>query len=226
MMHLMGLPHDFEIMDQEFFSSNSKRQTTINMIAQNVPVNTAKDFADQVKLFCQGKLEMSNSEFLKQDNTTRTCINTFPLIKNKLPTFLSSKKVLQKYRNMQVNKGSFGKRRAVWTTNANKKSYRKSNDERAQQHINIRNTLADITSYSKKRQEMYSRLNLSSIPLSHSPQKRRPVNPLSFVRTLNNTKQQKQINDYNANQPFSTQKKKGTSPNKPRKKNSRCGHCE
>merc|ERR1719319_2166685 len=45
MMHIMGLPHDFEI----------DHVKNINHIAQNVPVNTAKDMADEVKLFCEGQ---------------------------------------------------------------------------------------------------------------------------------------------------------------------------
>ena len=36
---------------------------------QNVPVHTAKDWADEVKLFCEGKLKMTSHSFIKQDNT-------------------------------------------------------------------------------------------------------------------------------------------------------------
>ena len=43
---------------------------------QNVPVRTAKDWADEVKLFCQGKLKMTKYSFMKQDNTTHTIIST------------------------------------------------------------------------------------------------------------------------------------------------------
>merc|ERR1719319_39510 len=64
MMHIMGLPHDFEI----------DHVKNINHIAQNVPVNTAKDMADEVKLFCEGKLPLTGYSFLKQDNMTRTIV--------------------------------------------------------------------------------------------------------------------------------------------------------
>jgi site-specific DNA-cytosine methylase len=63
MMHLMGLPHDFEINNVKNF----------NHIAQNVPVHTAKDWADEVKLFCEGKLPMTDYSFIKQDNISQ-CI--------------------------------------------------------------------------------------------------------------------------------------------------------
>ena len=39
---------------------------------QNVPVHTAQDWADEVKLFCEGKLEMTNYSFMKQDNMTKS----------------------------------------------------------------------------------------------------------------------------------------------------------
>ena len=64
MMHLMGMPHDFEI-------DNVKN---INHIAQNVPVHTAKDWADEVKLFCLGKLKMTAYTYMKQDNITQETI--------------------------------------------------------------------------------------------------------------------------------------------------------
>ena len=66
MMHLMGMPHDFEIDTVK----------NIKHIAENVPVHTAKDWADEVKLFCQGKLKMTKYSFMKQDNTTHTIIST------------------------------------------------------------------------------------------------------------------------------------------------------
>ena len=66
MMHLMGMPHDFEI----------DAIKNIKHIAQNVPVRTAKDYADEVKLFCRGKLKMTKYSFMKQDNTTHTIIST------------------------------------------------------------------------------------------------------------------------------------------------------
>ena len=66
MMHLMGMPHDFEI----------DAVKNIKHIAENVPVHTAKDWADEVKLFCEGKLKMTKYSFMKQDNTTHTIIST------------------------------------------------------------------------------------------------------------------------------------------------------
>ena len=59
MMHLMGLPHDFEI---DYAKKN------INHIAQNVPVATAQDWADEVVKFCRGECEMTEFTFMKQDN--------------------------------------------------------------------------------------------------------------------------------------------------------------
>ena len=47
---------------------------TINLyFFQNVPVHTAKDWADEVKLFCEGKLPMTDYSFIKQDNISQ-CI--------------------------------------------------------------------------------------------------------------------------------------------------------
>lgn len=64
MLHLMGMPHDFEIQDA--------RQ--VNHIAQNVPVRTAQDMADEVKKFINGELKMTQYKFMKQDNTTQKVI--------------------------------------------------------------------------------------------------------------------------------------------------------
>jgi len=59
MMHLMGLPHDFEI---------EHGKQNINHIAQNVPVATAQDWAEEVVKFCRGECEMTEFTFMKQDN--------------------------------------------------------------------------------------------------------------------------------------------------------------
>lgn len=64
MLHLMGMPHDFEIQDS--------RQ--VNHIAQNVPVRTAQDMADEVRKFCEGELKMTQYKFMKQDNTSQKII--------------------------------------------------------------------------------------------------------------------------------------------------------
>jgi len=74
MMHLMGLPHDFEI----------DHPKNINHIAQNVPVNTAKDWADEVKLFCEGKLPLTDYSFLKQDNMAQTIVTGIKLGQQKI----------------------------------------------------------------------------------------------------------------------------------------------
>ena len=57
MLHLMGLPNDFTISDIK----------DINHIAQNVPVTTAADFTNEVVKFINGKLKLSEYNFLKQN---------------------------------------------------------------------------------------------------------------------------------------------------------------
>lgn len=64
MLYLMGLPLDFEI----------KSPSQVNHIAQNVPVTTAMDMADEVKKFCKGEAKMSNYTYLKQDNMSQKII--------------------------------------------------------------------------------------------------------------------------------------------------------
>lgn len=58
-MHMMGLPHDYILM-------GGRRD--INKIAQNVPTCTAKFVTEQAQKFIQGKLKLSNSTYIKQDN--------------------------------------------------------------------------------------------------------------------------------------------------------------
>ena len=65
-LHLMGFPHDFEIQ--------SVKQ--LNHIAQTVPVNTARDWTEQVITFCQGNTKLFGSQFVKQDNVTRQIIQS------------------------------------------------------------------------------------------------------------------------------------------------------
>jgi len=69
LLHLMGMPHDFEIDDVK----------NMNHICQNVPVNTAKDVANEVVKFCKGESEMTKFKFLKQDNVRRRLMETEPL---------------------------------------------------------------------------------------------------------------------------------------------------
>ena len=61
MLHLMGLPLDFGI----------EHSGQVNHIAQNVPVRTAQDVADEVKKFCRGEAKMTNYTFMRQDNTNQ-----------------------------------------------------------------------------------------------------------------------------------------------------------
>ena len=46
---LMGMPHDFEL----------DHVKNINHVCQMVPVNMARDWADEVVKFCRGELELS-----------------------------------------------------------------------------------------------------------------------------------------------------------------------
>ena len=75
LMHIMGMPHDFQL-------ENLKN---INHICQNVPVMTAKDYADEVVKFCQGRSQMTQYVFMRQNNMSRrntgmeTKINTEPI---------------------------------------------------------------------------------------------------------------------------------------------------
>lgn len=59
MMHLMGLPHDFELLEPK---------KNWNHIAQNVPLKTAKYVGTEIKKHLEGKLLISGIPFLKQNN--------------------------------------------------------------------------------------------------------------------------------------------------------------
>lgn len=61
-MWLMGLPHDFNL---------TKENRVWNHIAQNVPVNTAAYYTDQVIKYVNGKLRDSGHKFIMQDNITQ-----------------------------------------------------------------------------------------------------------------------------------------------------------
>ena len=65
LLHLMGMPDDFQIQNP------SKNW---NHICQNVPVNTAADWAAQVVMFCRGQLDMSPFSFMKQDNVSQKIV--------------------------------------------------------------------------------------------------------------------------------------------------------
>ena len=58
LLHMMGLPHDFEMAD--------RRQ--LNVIAQNVPTCTARDMTSQVVEYLNDNLELSKESFLMQNN--------------------------------------------------------------------------------------------------------------------------------------------------------------
>lgn len=61
-MHLMGLPHDFQLIDPK---------KDLNKIAQNVPTCTARDMTLEVMKYLNGELKLSESDYLRQDNTTQ-----------------------------------------------------------------------------------------------------------------------------------------------------------
>jgi len=57
-MHLMGLPHDFNLAS-----------TSWNHIAQNVPTCTARDMTLEVIRFCKGEITEWGDSFVKQSNS-------------------------------------------------------------------------------------------------------------------------------------------------------------
>jgi len=57
--HMMAFPHDFELIGG---------RKNINLIAQNVPVCTAKDIVLQAKKFCLGELAFTNENITRQNN--------------------------------------------------------------------------------------------------------------------------------------------------------------
>jgi site-specific DNA-cytosine methylase len=59
-MSIMGLPEDFELVDA------SKKNA--NHICQNVPVQTAKDMANEVKKYLHNELEMVDTDYILQYN--------------------------------------------------------------------------------------------------------------------------------------------------------------
>lgn len=59
MLSLMGMPNDFELLGGK---------KNINHIAQNVPVNTSRDWHEQVLKFINGELKMSSSDYVMQNN--------------------------------------------------------------------------------------------------------------------------------------------------------------
>lgn len=67
-MHLMGLPHDFELLDPKH---------SINHIAQNVPTTTARDWTLEVLKYIKGDLPSSGKKLYRQNNLTARSINDY-----------------------------------------------------------------------------------------------------------------------------------------------------
>lgn len=61
-LHMMGFPHDFELVGG---------RGRINHIAQNVPTFTSRDMHLEIGKFLNGELELSNSNFVRQNNHTQ-----------------------------------------------------------------------------------------------------------------------------------------------------------
>jgi len=59
LLHLMGHPHDFEMIEAK---------KNWNHISQNVPVKTATFIGSQIREYLEGKLPISSTSFVMQDN--------------------------------------------------------------------------------------------------------------------------------------------------------------
>ena len=62
-MTIMGLPDNFELLNP---SKN------VNHVCQNVPVQTARDMADQIALYLEGELEELDTDYVSQSNLSQT----------------------------------------------------------------------------------------------------------------------------------------------------------
>lgn len=62
LLHLMGHPHDFEMIEPV---------KNWNHISQNVPVKTGAFIAGQIREYLDGNLQHANTRFLKQDNISK-----------------------------------------------------------------------------------------------------------------------------------------------------------
>mgnify|MGYP001226444832 CR=1 FL=1 len=69
LLHMMGLPHDFEMSDRK----------SLNVIAQNVPTCTARDMASQVMEYLNGGLQIAENSFLMQNNLKEETVLCEPL---------------------------------------------------------------------------------------------------------------------------------------------------
>ena len=100
LLHLMGMPHDYEIDSMK----------SVNHICQNVPVNTAQDWAEEVVRFCRGEAEMSSYTYLKQDNITQSIVENFPpTLRGQLLGSKASEKK-RKLSNADIKSGKFLKK--------------------------------------------------------------------------------------------------------------------
>jgi len=72
-MHLMGLPHDFQLIGGHW-----------NHICQNVPVSTAKDWTTEVVRFLKGEITEYGGSFVKQNNISQKIDYSENAIKSKV----------------------------------------------------------------------------------------------------------------------------------------------
>lgn len=62
-MSIMGLPSNFELLDPK---------KSANHICQNVPVDTARDMASEVRAYLEGKRDVIKAEYMLQHNHSQT----------------------------------------------------------------------------------------------------------------------------------------------------------
>jgi site-specific DNA-cytosine methylase len=72
-MHLMGLPHDFEMTN-----------VWMNHICQNVPVTTAADWTHEIVRFLKGEIQEFGGDFVKQNNISQRVDYTEKTAKSKI----------------------------------------------------------------------------------------------------------------------------------------------
>ena len=72
-MHLMGLPHDFEMTN-----------VYMNHICQNVPVTTATDWTHEIVRFLKGEIQEFGGDFVKQNNISQRIDYAEKTVKSKI----------------------------------------------------------------------------------------------------------------------------------------------
>lgn len=72
-MHLMGLPHDFEMTE-----------VYMNHICQNVPVTTAADWTAEIVRFLKGEIQEFGGSFVKQNNISQKIDYAEKTVKSKM----------------------------------------------------------------------------------------------------------------------------------------------